>query len=105
MRVRAQRHADHLDQHFAPQIQGTEFDLTTAPDNFERRIQRGDIPPRIAFRVFVAGRQIDAAPLVEFPQQVAEAASIGNPRQGPGDVNPGAGGIAKQAHGRWKPSG
>ena len=44
-----------------------------AADDFDRRADRGHVPTGIPLRIFVAGRQIDAAITVQLVQQVPEA--------------------------------
>lgn len=103
--VGAEDGLEEADEEFAAGVQGAEVDAAAAADDFEGGIQGSDVPAGVAFGVLVAGGEIDPAVVVEVAEEVAKAAAVGEAGTRPGDVNPRAGDIAKQAHERWKPSG
>ena len=98
MRMALQQAIQHLVEHFAARVQRPELDLSPGGHDFERRAYRSHIPARISLRIFVAGRQIDAAIAVQLVQQVTEALFEGDGGRQAGYDDSARRGVAQLRH-------
>src|SRR3989442_9983752 len=98
MRVLLENGAQHLVQHFAAQVERTQFHITVYRDDLEQRARGGEVPARIPSWKFISGGQIGAAMRVQVLQKAFQSLFVAGFRDHAGDGDTAASEIPEFAH-------